>query len=622
MENIEISRKTTGSREFIEVVPDKKESIIEYELRMISINKIPGFLEVTHRQENENLVILYDITGKTSLEDRLKRGPLSKEETLNLMDAYVKAENNVREYQLSKEGIVVDEKYIYIGYIGEKSEIYVMYIPRYEKDSNDLSIGSMLMNMIEDRRINGGRDERFVPELKRLLNDSRLSIADIKEYVDKKKGRTQNRIQGRRIDTDSQYGNQQYADNGQYSQPYENNIQYNQQPYSGNIQYNQQLHNDNIQYNQQSQNNNRQYNKPPFVKKTVPNEMNNVQVKEQEETAEPKNIKGIIIMVLTAAVLIGGTAVLYLKGVFMENGVLKPEYLGGAALAVFGTLFVMYRELFVNKKEKKSKENKQETNDTVKKPEKPINGFPPIKKTPVNTVKKQEPKEIKNVGKTAGNKTKGSPKPSKPPIKPRPTNMQRSVMNNENVGRDIYGYEKNAENVYGQVNNAENVYEHGNSAENIYGQVSNAENIYRHGNNAENIYEQVSNNIPNPIENSMDEYESGFDDASDTVIIQDNSNRAYLEYFDNGMSSKFYIDSDEIIVGKQKSRVNYSIPNNTVSKVHACFGRDEKGYYAMDLKSTNGTFINDSGRLVSNMKYYINNGDIIKLARIELEFHC
>lgn len=72
MENIEISRKTTGSREFIEVVPDKKESIIEYELRMISINKIPGFLEVTHRQENENLVILYDITGKTSLEDRLK----------------------------------------------------------------------------------------------------------------------------------------------------------------------------------------------------------------------------------------------------------------------------------------------------------------------------------------------------------------------------------------------------------------------------------------------------------------------------------------------------------------------------------------------------------------------
>lgn len=69
---------------------------------------------------------------------------------------------------------------------------------------------------------------------------------------------------------------------------------------------------------------------------------------------------------------------------------------------------------------------------------------------------------------------------------------------------------------------------------------------------------------------------------------------------------------DTMTLGRD-SKNNIIIPDSFVSHEHACITRDKHGYWLSDLKSTNGTYLNDR-RLDEDVVLMV--GDIIKIGSV------
>lgn len=508
---LSIEKTSYGERDFIKVVPESGDTIITYELLMITGNKIPGFLEVSRRQNNDEISLLYDITDKQALSEIVKKRKLTKQEIKKLIETIANAESGGRAYQLANNGTVINPDYIFIS--KKNSEISLMYLPFYEDDGGAEDAAELLKNLIMNGQVENSNDG-FIGSLIDVINREDFSYAALREFI-KKRPSAPAEIRTKTVPKEST--SQRAAELYKPTEP-------------------------------------RRISTPsPSVpsRKETPSafipESNADSDKTKKKGAQSK--KTIFILAAAAAVII--IAALYASGAFIVDGKLKTEYLGAAVMGCGAVLFILYRELFVNNKDKK----KDSGEKTTPKKAPPIN----VKSAPIAVVKTPS---------AAGGQ-------EKPILQQKPNNEISKPLRKKEAAPKAAIPEKPAP--------------------------------------------PMKKERPYTPPRSYDRD----DDSDDTVIMgDDREGGAYLEYFDNGIPSKFYINGEGILVGKQKSRVNYSIRENTVSKIHAEFGIDSEGYYVRDNSSTNGTYINDGARLVPNKNYYIADGDIIRLANVELAFHC
>lgn len=83
---------------------------------------------------------------------------------------------------------------------------------------------------------------------------------------------------------------------------------------------------------------------------------------------------------------------------------------------------------------------------------------------------------------------------------------------------------------------------------------------------------------------------------------------------------QIYITADSFKIGKEKSYVNYFIPDNpNVSRSHAVIIRRNGQYFIVDTNSTNHTYVN-GGMIQSNAEVPISHGTRIRFANEEFEF--
>lgn len=82
----------------------------------------------------------------------------------------------------------------------------------------------------------------------------------------------------------------------------------------------------------------------------------------------------------------------------------------------------------------------------------------------------------------------------------------------------------------------------------------------------------------------------------------------------NGM---LMLESDRLTVGRDRS-AGLRLPDSSVSRIHAEFVRDERGFIVHDLGSTNGTHVN--GDLIEQQR--LQSGDTIRLGSFLFKYLC
>ena len=86
-------------------------------------------------------------------------------------------------------------------------------------------------------------------------------------------------------------------------------------------------------------------------------------------------------------------------------------------------------------------------------------------------------------------------------------------------------------------------------------------------------------------------------------------------------SCLFYTSGPSFTIGKERSRVNYCISDNTsVSRCHAKLVRRGAQYFITDMNSTTYTFVNGV-KVIQGQDVALNDRDMIRIADEDFEFH-
>lgn len=96
-------------------------------------------------------------------------------------------------------------------------------------------------------------------------------------------------------------------------------------------------------------------------------------------------------------------------------------------------------------------------------------------------------------------------------------------------------------------------------------------------------------------------------------------NKIYLTNGINPNADRIFINKKVFVIGRLSDKTDFSPKDPTISKLHAEILKKHSKYYIMDLKSTNGTYLNGS-ILKSNKKYRITNGDTIDIGNYRCIF--
>lgn len=86
-------------------------------------------------------------------------------------------------------------------------------------------------------------------------------------------------------------------------------------------------------------------------------------------------------------------------------------------------------------------------------------------------------------------------------------------------------------------------------------------------------------------------------------------------------NERVVISAPSFTIGKERSRVNYCISDNTsVSRCHARISRKGSQYFVADMNSTNFTFVNGV-KVVPGQEVDLKDNDTVRFADEDFEFH-
>ena len=123
-----------------------------------------------------------------------------------------------------------------------------------------------------------------------------------------------------------------------------------------------------------------------------------------------------------------------------------------------------------------------------------------------------------------------------------------------------------------------------------------------------------------PVENVGETSVLGGDGGAGETTVLGGGASASLTRSKNGETTR--INRNEFVIGKERSKVDYCIADNTsISRRHAKIMARGGMYYVVDLGSTNCTYVNGA-KVVPNVETALVNGDKVKFADEEFIFHC
>ncbi|MDR2939636.1 MAG: FHA domain-containing protein [Clostridiales bacterium] len=142
---IQVDYDFSGSSNFLIISMQNGREIVNYQVQMLSNNKMQNFLQVRKVQINNAAQLYYDITNKATLSQIIKNEKVSKALMFKLLNSILSAMAEAEEYQLEDQGIVLDKKYIYME--SAKSKPMFVFLPFYRGSLGIKIIGDFVLDL-------------------------------------------------------------------------------------------------------------------------------------------------------------------------------------------------------------------------------------------------------------------------------------------------------------------------------------------------------------------------------------------------------------------------------------------------------------------------------------------
>lgn len=127
------------------------------------------------------------------------------------------------------------------------------------------------------------------------------------------------------------------------------------------------------------------------------------------------------------------------------------------------------------------------------------------------------------------------------------------------------------------------------------------------------------NPAPSPSEGAGETSVLGEGRGETTVLGASAQSAAYM--IRKKTNERVVISAPSFTIGKERSRVNYCISDNTsVSRCHARISRKGSQYFVADMNSTNFTFVNGV-KVVPGQEVVLKDNDTVRFADEDFEFH-
>lgn len=367
---MEFQYETLGNSSYLVASFAGGQGLINYQMQMLTNNKIKNIIKANKRQKNDDIIISYNITSKIPLGQIDSRSKITKIGLINIIEGALAALEDIEEYQLVSSGIIFDEEYIYVNPSTYKPSF--IYLPCSVENVGIEPLKQFLLSLIMESKVEMTNDN-FVQVLLETLNNAALSADDLRNLCIKYKTASGHKSSSRP------------------QQPKAEQPQVTPKTIPGTIppiNIPESVPQNVVSPQTQSQQNIPQIPVMP-QKKTIPVVAPQKQ-KQEKNKAERNNSKKNIFLILQL-VFIGIVLVLSFTGILNNaDGSINLKYLAGILVGVGCVDFVVYREMFVNNK-KDNKKDAKPNKATVTAPKKATVAIPSKEGPEPNATPKARP---------------------------------------------------------------------------------------------------------------------------------------------------------------------------------------------------------------------------------------
>lgn len=177
-ERLTVSYETMGASSYMTIVCPADIELIHYQLETLLSNQIKNFLAVSRQLINGETAIYYHITSQIPLSQVLEKRKLKRKELFNLVEGLRLAIQDASAYRLPSEGILLEPDYIYVNPASCKPSF--LYLPT--ETVSEYGLRELIADLIMHDQIEMTNDN-LIQMLLKEINSQPFSIEQLEKSL-------------------------------------------------------------------------------------------------------------------------------------------------------------------------------------------------------------------------------------------------------------------------------------------------------------------------------------------------------------------------------------------------------------------------------------------------------
>lgn len=159
---------------------DQEEHLDDFAKGMLQSNEMTGILRPSFVQRDMDQYLKFPVTSKIPLKDYLN-GEMEKDTVLKLCISVTEAVQEVEEYMLTREKLILNPDYIFVDI--SKKEADFLYLP-VDEYMTDIPVKEFFLYLLSHMRFQMSEDISYVAKLIHFLNDPKTwEFQDFQRYI-------------------------------------------------------------------------------------------------------------------------------------------------------------------------------------------------------------------------------------------------------------------------------------------------------------------------------------------------------------------------------------------------------------------------------------------------------